>query len=86
MPVSLNLADGDALVLATEGAIKTAARTDGATDETAFLRTVLACAKQGTAGLAERVVDAVAAKAAPIGRRHDLTVVTAVRTRRRKPR
>ena len=57
VPVSLNLADGDALVLATEGAIKTARRkATRATDETAFLKTVLGCAKQGTTGLAERVV------------------------------
>ena len=57
--MSLNLAEGDALILATEGAIKTRGENDGATDETAFLKTVLACAKQGTTGLAEQVVEAV---------------------------
>jgi serine phosphatase RsbU (regulator of sigma subunit) len=77
VPVSLNMAEGDALVLATEGAIKGA---DGAgTDETGFLRTVLSCAKQGTAGLAERIVAAVAEKSPDPAAAPDLTVVTAVR-------
>jgi serine phosphatase RsbU (regulator of sigma subunit) len=86
VPVSLNLADGDALVLATEGAIKTSGENDGATDETAFLKTVLACAKQGTTGLAKKVVDAVEAKETDQDAKHDLTVVTAARSSPGKPR
>jgi serine phosphatase RsbU (regulator of sigma subunit) len=82
VPVSLALAEGDALILATEGAINAAAHGSAATDETGFLKIVLSCAKQGTDGLAERVVAAVAAKAPESAPAQDLTVVTAVRTAR----
>jgi hypothetical protein len=78
--VSLNLADGDALVLATEGALKASSQGAGP-DETAFLKTVLAAAKHGASGLAERIVAAVAGKSKDGAvAAQDLTVVTAVRT------
>lgn len=86
VPVSLALAEGDALILATEGAINVAAHGSAATDETGLLKTVLASAKQGTDGLAERIVAAVAAKAPDAAPAQDLTVVTAVRTAKAAPR
>ena len=79
MPVSLNLAEGDALILATEGAMNGPGKGGAASGETAFMRTVLAAAKHGTAGLAERIVAAVAAPDDPAAAQ-DLTVVTAART------
>jgi serine phosphatase RsbU (regulator of sigma subunit) len=78
VPVSLNLEEGDALILATEGAMKGNGAT-GSADEVGFLKTVLTCAKQGTTGLAERIVAAVAGKQSDAAA-HDLTVVTAART------
>jgi sigma-B regulation protein RsbU (phosphoserine phosphatase) len=82
VPVSLVLADGDAIILATEGAINVAAHGGAATDETGLMKIVLACARQGTGGLAERIVGALAAKAPEAAADKDLTVVTAVRTAR----
>jgi serine phosphatase RsbU (regulator of sigma subunit) len=78
VPVSLNLAEGDALVLATEGALQ--ASGGSAADETTFLKTVLGAAKQGASGLAERIVAAISAKAKDSPATQDLTVVTAART------
>jgi serine phosphatase RsbU (regulator of sigma subunit) len=80
VPVSLNLAIGDALILATEGAMKVAGRGGNQSDETAFLRTVLSGAKQGTTGLAERIVAALTSGGGDASAPEDLTVVIAARS------
>jgi serine phosphatase RsbU (regulator of sigma subunit) len=86
VPVSLNLAEGDALILATEGAMRVAAQGGTSSDETTFLKTVLGAAKQGVSGLAERVVAAVSGRNEDPAGAHDLTVVTAARTATGGPR
>jgi serine phosphatase RsbU (regulator of sigma subunit) len=80
VPVSVNLQADDALILATEGALKTSAQGGTPADETGFLKTVLAAAKQGTKGLAERIVGAISDKTEDPSTALDLTVVTAART------
>jgi serine phosphatase RsbU (regulator of sigma subunit) len=79
VPVSLNLAEGDAMILATEGAMKASAEGGAGAEETALLKTALGAARQGTTGLAERIVSALAARPGDDATAQDLTVVIAAR-------
>jgi serine phosphatase RsbU (regulator of sigma subunit) len=77
VPASLNLAAGDALILATEGAYKLPGGDGQPIGETGFLKAVLAAAKSGVSGLPERILHALAGKQrAPTD---DVTLVTAAR-------